>query len=264
MKISIVTPNFNGAAFLERTLLSVIRQREDGVDLEYIVVDGGSRDGSMEIINRFRNQIDHLICEPDAGPASAINKGLRRAQGEVVGWLNADDEYSPGALRRVCETMNRRPGIALCFGRCRIVNEEGREIRRFITGFKELWFPFSSRAAIQTINYISQPAMFFRRSALIQAGPLREDLKAAWDYELVLRLWRHGGAARAPGAPLADFRWHPQSISGQMFSRQFREEWEVAAADAGRLSPQALLHWFVRWGIVGSYRLMAVARGRTR
>lgn len=238
-----------------------MEQRTNGIKLEYVVVDGGSTDGSLDIINRYRDGIDVLISEPDDGPASAINKGLRLARGDIIAWLNADDFYFPGALTRGAEVMRDEPHRALCFGSCLIVDEHDREIRRGITRFKEAFFPLSSRFTIQSINYISQPAMFFRRSAMEQAGLLREDMKAAWDYEFILRLWRQGGGFRIPGPPLSAFRWHAGSISGQHFRQQFKEEYDVAAADAGRLSPQALLHWGVRWGIVGSYSLMAWFRG---
>lgn len=259
--ISVITPNFNGARFLDRCLRSVLSQRDHGVQLEYLVIDGGSHDGSREIIERYGASIDTLICEPDEGPAMAINKGLRRAGGDWVAWLNADDFYYPGALARAVETMKGHPSRALGFGRCAIVDEDDREIRKGITRFKELFFPLSSRFMIQTINYISQPAMLFRRDAMQAAGLLREDLKAAWDYDFILRLWRQGGAVCIGGQPLAAFRWHAGSISGRHFSRQFKEEYEVAVADAGRFSAQALLHAGVRYGIVSAYTLMAWRRG---
>ncbi|HMP98042.1 MAG TPA: glycosyltransferase family 2 protein, partial [Kiritimatiellia bacterium] len=206
--ITVITPNWNGERFLERTLESIREQRNRGVALEYIVVDGGSTDRSREILAAYRDAIDVLIVEPDQGPASAINKGLRRANGDVVAWLNADDVYAPDALTRVVAACAAFPERALGFGRCRIIDEEDREIRRGITRFKEAFFPFSSRFTIQCINYISQPAMFFRREAMLRVGGLREDLKAAWDYEYILRLWRCGGGFVIPGPPLADFRWH--------------------------------------------------------
>lgn len=249
-------PNRNGERFLEQAVRSVLAQRGPGVELEYIVVDGASTDGSLAILERFRRDIDVLISEPDQGPASAINKGLMRATGDLVGWLNADDYYHPDALARAAAALAAHPGRALCFGRCEIVDEQGREIRGGITRFKEAFFPVSSRFAIQCVNYVSQPALFFRRGAMAAAGLLREDLKAAFDYEFHLRLWRRGGAAVIPGGPVSAFRWHAASISGQQFRRQFREEYDAAAADAGRLSPQALIHLGVRWGIVGSYMLM--------
>lgn len=260
MKFSIVTPNYNGVRFLEATLASVAAQRVPGVDVEHWIVDGGSTDGSLEIIQRFLGPETFLVAERDTGPADAINKGLRRSTGDLVAWLNADDFYAPGALARAAETFAAHSGAALAFGGCRIVDESGVEIRRGITWFKEIFFPLSSRFTIQCINYVSQPAMFFRREAQERVGLLRTDLVAAWDYDFTLRLWRQGGAARIPGGPLADFRWHPGSISGRAFARQFREEWQAAAADAGRWSPQALIHLGVRFGIVGIYALMAALR----
>jgi glycosyltransferase involved in cell wall biosynthesis len=258
--ITIITPNFNGGQYLRQCIESVVSQRQAGLNIEYIVVDGASADDSLAICQEYESQIDLLISEPDQGPASAINKGLQRARGQVVAWLNADDYYYPGALKRVLAAFNQQPQKALAFGRCLIVDEQGTEIRHGITKFKEFFFPLSSRFTIQSINYISQPAMFFRRSALEAAGMLRQDLKAAWDYEFILRLWRQGGGFHVPGSPLSAFRWHPGSISGQHFRQQFKEEFEVAAADAGRYTPQTLIHYFVRWGIVGSYSLMSAKR----
>lgn len=155
------------------------------------------------------------------------------------------------------ECVQKKPGRGLYFGKCRIVDIKGNEIRKGITRFKNAFFPFSCRPMIQTINYVSQPASFFSREAVQKAGFLREDLKAAFDYEYILRLWRNGGAAVIPGAPISNFRWYPGSISGQTFKRQFKEEFDAAAADAGKWSIQAFLHRFVRFGIVTIYSLMA-------
>jgi len=262
MKISVITPNFNGERFLEETIRSVISQRNADVDIEYIFVDGKSTDKSPDIINKYLNGITCVISEKDTGPANAINKGLRKATGDIVCWLGSDDRYYPGALKRVVETMRANPEKALCFGHCPIVNAMGEEIRVGITRFKEVFFPLSSRFTIQCINYISQPAMFFRRTALEKAGLLREDLKCAWDYDLILRLWQQGGAVRVKNPPLASFRWHESSISGQHFRIQFKEEWDACVADAGRFSLQALIHLCVRFGIVWSYSLMAMCRNR--
>lgn len=258
--MSIITPNLNGERYLAQSLASVLSQRRDGLDVETIVIDGGSTDGSLAILERQASAITQLVSEPDRGPASAINKGLARAGGEIIGWLNADDVYHPGTLARVREAFDGHPDRALGFGGCRIIDESGAEIRKGITRFKAAFHPLSCRFLIQSINYVSQPAMFFRRSALERAGLLREDLKAAFDYDLILRLWRQGGAFRIPGPPLADFRWHPGSISGRGFENQFREELEAARRDAGRWAPQVWIHEVVRLGIVGVYARMAARR----
>ncbi len=259
MKISVITPNYNGDRFLARTLESVVAQHsaDAGFELEYIVVDGGSTDTSPGILHRYAHGITALIREPDQGPADAINKGLQRATGDVLAWLNADDTYTPDALARVAAAMTQNPDAALCFGHCTIVDEHDCEIRRGITRFKQFWYPLSSRFTIQTLNYVSQPALFFRRSAWEQAGPLRTDLTAAWDYDLLLRLWRSGRAVRIGRPPLAAFRWTAASISGTHFETQFREELEAARTDAGRFSPQVLMHQVVRYAIIAVYRWMA-------
>lgn len=260
MKISVITANYNKKQFLEECIKSVIRQRTDGVDVEYLVIDANSTDGSLDIIRRYEKDINALVVEKDKGPTDAINKGLKRASGDLVAWLNSDDFYFPGALQRVAQAMEANPAKALCFGHCPIVNESGKEIRGCITGFKEMFFPVSSRFTVQCINYVSQPAMFFRRAVVEKAGLLRTDLKCAWDYDYILKLWRHGGAVRIRRPPLAAFRWHEGSLSGQFFRDQFREEWEIARADSGAFSLQTLLHLGVRWGIVWSYSLMLMRR----
>lgn len=260
MRCSIITPNYNGELFLEKTINSVLAQRESDIDLEYIVVDGGSTDKSHSILEKYRSSIDRLIIEKDDGPADAINKGLRVATGDIVAWLNADDVYYPKTLQRIVDVFNADPSIAFVFGRCPIVDEKGVEIREGITGFKEFFFPFSSRFTYQCINYISQPAMFFSMNALLKAGILRTDMVAAWDYEFILRLWQQGKGACLQGDPLSAFRWHEQSISGQNFSLQFKEEFDAAVADAGKVSLQALVHAFVRLGIVGAYSGMKLLR----
>lgn len=258
MKITILTPNYNGARWLARGMDSVLSQELAADDeLEYWLLDGGSTDGSLEIAEARRGRMAGIISEKDNGPADALNRGFARATGDLVGWLNADDAYRPGALARAAAAAKAHPKAAMVFGSCRIVDGDGREIRGFPTFVKNACFPFSCRFLIQCINYVSQPASWFRRSALEAAGGgLRADYKAAWDYDLTLRLWRQGGGVRIPGPPLADFQWHPESISGTHYVRQFEEEWRAAAADAGRWSPQAAIHACVRHGIVACYRWM--------
>ncbi|MGI6496056.1 MAG: glycosyltransferase family 2 protein [Kiritimatiellia bacterium] len=260
MKFSIVTPNFNGATHLEECLESVRAQACDGVEVEHIVMDGGSDDGSLDILARRRDSLAFVASEPDRGPADAINKGFARSTGDVLAWLNADDLYRPGALSRVAACFRRHPDLATCFGRCDIIDADGAPIRTAISRFKHAWYPFACRFTIQMLNYVSQPALFLRRETVEASGPLRLDLRAAWDYEFLLRAWRQGPVRALGGAPLSAFRWTPGSISGANYHRQFDEELAAAEADAGRFSPQALLHRCVRWGIVAVYDRMARTR----
>lgn len=260
MRFSVITPNYNGELFLESTILSVLKQKENSVDVQYIVVDGDSTDGSHDIIQKYRSAIDKVIIEKDTGPANAINKGFSAASGDVISWLNADDHYYPAIFQRVDRCFKKNTEASFCFGRCPIINENNDEIRHSITKFKEFFFPFSSRFVFQSINYISQPAMFFRKDLLEKIGFLREDMVAAWDYEFMLRLWRCGDGHLVPGRPLAAFRWHGSSISGQFFRTQFKEELDATISEAGRWAPQTLLHHCVRWGIVGVYSAMSKIR----
>ena len=260
MRFSIITPNYNGERFLARTLDSILQQKAEGVDLELIVIDGMSQDGSAKILEKYASDIEHLVIEKDTGPANAINKGFALASGDIVAWLNADDLYFPGALQRVREMFELQEGLALCFGRCPIIDENDVEIRPFITRFKECFFPLSSQFTFQCINYISQPALFFTREALVKAGKLREDFVAAWDYDFMLRLWHFGSGAVIPGGPIAAFRWHEQSISGQNYAVQFKEELNAVISEVGKWRAQIFLHYCVRWGIVGAYTGMSLLR----
>jgi glycosyltransferase involved in cell wall biosynthesis len=262
IKFSIITINFNGERFLEETLKSVIAQTSPEIELEYIIVDGGSTDGSMQIIDRYRPHLAHVISEPDTGPANALNKGLKCATGDIIAWLNADDCYFPGTLEKVLLGMRKHPDAAFFFGACPIVDERSQEIRYGITRFKEAFFPLSSRFTYRCINYISQPAIFFRKEAFHTSGFLDETMVAAWDYKFVLGLWRYGDGVWIPGTPLARFRWHEGSISGQKFSVQFKEEYEAVRDEAGRFHPAVMIHYIVRWLIVGSYSLIAWKRKR--
>jgi len=256
VKVSVITPNLNGDRFLEEAVRSVALQKESGIDVEYIIVDGGSTDSSFDIIERYSDTVSKFITLPKKGPAAAINKGLQDAEGDILCWLNGDDRYLPGAFIRVSETFHQNPAAALCFGHCPIIDENGYEIRKPITKFKELFFPFSSVFLLQTINYISQPAMFFTRTAYERTGSLCEEMRAAWDYDFILRLMKNGNGVRLRRPPVAVFRWRKDSISGKLFRIQFKEEWEAAARNAGKSSIQSSAHFIVCYAIIGIYSLL--------
>ncbi|HVI94362.1 MAG TPA: glycosyltransferase family 2 protein [Anaeromyxobacter sp.] len=236
MKLSVITPSYNQAAFVERTVRSVLSQRGD-FELEYLVVDGGSRDGALDILRRYEGQL-RLVAEPDRGQCDAINKGFRMATGEVVAWLNSDDVYAPGALDAVVRTF-RETGARWCFGECKIVDEADRPIRGAISAYKA-WV--SRRYSVRRLlarNFIPQPAVFFRRELLEAAGPLDESLRYAMDYDLWLRFARLAEPVFVP-RPLAAFRWHARSVTGAGYARGAWECLAIARRRARGLERVAL------------------------
>jgi glycosyltransferase involved in cell wall biosynthesis len=210
MKVSVVTPSYNQAAFIERTLESVLSQRGD-FELEHLVLDGGSRDGTLDVLRRYEGRV-RWVSEPDRGQCDAIGKGFRMAGGEVLAWLNSDDVYAPGALDAVVRTL-RATGARWCFGECAIVDEADRPIRSAISAYKSWVSRRYSRRRLVGRNFIPQPAVFFRRDLLDEVGGLDESLRYAMDYDLWLRFARAAEPVFIPRR-LASFRWHARSITG--------------------------------------------------
>ena len=177
LSLSIVTPSLNQAAFLEAAIQSVLQQ--GCIEIDYCVVDGGSRDESVEILTRQGSAI-RWVSEPDRGQADAINKGFRMTRGDILGWLNADDLYSPGALREVARHFHEDPDLMLLYGNAHHVDERGTLLEDYPTRDFDL-------AALAYHCFICQPACFFRRSLLEAAGGLDTALQYAMDMEMWIR-----------------------------------------------------------------------------
>lgn len=219
---TIVTPTFNAIATIRETLASIAAQDYAG-PVEHVVVDGGSTDGTVELLaaeaaaGRLR-----FVSEPDDGLSDAFNKGVAMATGELVGWLNADDVYEPGALAAVASALEASPGAEWAVGRCGIVGEDGRESRRVVTAYKDFLLRHYSFGLHLTNNFVSSPATFVRRSVLEEIGALDVRFVYSADYDLWLRLGKRGAPAFAR-APVARFRMGEGSLSITGFETQFRE-----------------------------------------
>ena len=163
-KISIITPSFNQAAFLKETINSILSQ-EVSLEKEHIIVDGGSTDGSLEYLKSLDDRI-RWISEPDRGQADAVNKGVRMATGEIIGWLNSDDLYLQGALQAVADHFRDHPECRWAYGRCRIIDSSGKERWKWITRYKNARLKKFTMDKLLRENFISQPAVFFRKESI--------------------------------------------------------------------------------------------------
>ncbi len=223
-RISIITPSYNQGEFIGQTIESVLSQGYP--DLELIVVDGGSTDGTLEILKSYGDRLA-WTSEKDRGQSHAINKGMRRATGEIVAFLNSDDLYEPGALSAVGRFFAAHPQAAWLTGKCHTVDAQGREMRRGITLYKNFWLLLHSYRALFVLNYISQPATFWRKEVFDEVGDLSEGLMYTLEYDYWLRI---GLKYRLWVLPryLAQFRIHQTSKSGTTAHLQFEEQYKVA------------------------------------
>jgi glycosyltransferase involved in cell wall biosynthesis len=187
--VSIITPSFNQARFLEATLGSILNQNYPR--LETIVVDGGSSDGSLDILRRYEGRLTRWLSEPDRGQADAINKGLRLAKGEIVAWLNSDDLYLPGAIRQAVQTLAEHPEAGMVYGDGVLIDEDGvildRHRYRTYTVLDLLCF-----------EVLLQPTVFLRRSVLDRVGLLDEGYRLILDHQLWVRIAAQGPILHVP------------------------------------------------------------------
>ncbi|MGH9443127.1 MAG: glycosyltransferase family 2 protein [Thermoanaerobaculia bacterium] len=207
-KISIVTGSHNQGEYLEETLRSVLLQGYP--NLEYIVIDGGSTDDSPRIIERYAPWLTRWEAQPDRGAAAALNSGFAHATGDILGFLNSDDTYLPGALERAALEVDTQRNRHLVIGRCIFVDAAGR-----LLGNEHESRAVSHRRllAVWKGNTIPQPASFWSRAAWLAGGPLAENPETFWfDYDLFCRMTRHY-RAHAVDQILATYRLHPRSIT---------------------------------------------------
>ncbi len=253
LKISIITPCWNAAQFIEQTIQSILAQRGN-FELEYIIVDGLSTDGTVDIIKKYESQLK-WISERDNGQTSAINKGLSMATGDVVAFLNADDLYKANTLEQVAQKFSD-PKVQWLVGLCDIIDINNNEVRQAITAYKNYSLRRASHSRILAENFISQPAVFWRRELMNKAGLLDESEHYVMDYEYWLRLWQFHPPT-IHNDYLASFRWYETSKSGSGFSTQFADELRVACKYASPYSWPIMLHRFNYMKIVTAYTLMA-------
>lgn len=251
-RISVITPSFNQAAFIERTIRSVLDQ--DYPNLEFLVVDGGSTDGTLEVLRRYEGKL-RWISEKDRGQADAINKGIGMTQGEIVAYLNSDDAYESGTLERVARYFTEHPDAMWVTGKCRIIDEHDREIRKPITAYKNCLLRRYRYSLLLVTNPISQPATFWRRQVQEEVGLFNEAEHLVMDYDFWLRVGRRYEPAIFD-AYLANFRVYPTTKTSSSFMHGFRRELELARSQSPSRFLNAL-HWASYLLIAAVYKLLS-------
>lgn len=198
-KVSIVTPSFNQGHFLEATIQSVLAQ--DYPNIEYIIVDGGSKDASVEIIRKYQHHLAWWVSEKDKGHADGLNKGFSHASGEILAWLNSDDIYQPGAVSEAVAFLKDHPEVGMVYGDANLIDDTGTVIGRFPSRQTDY------RRMLRGSVHIPQASTFFRADRWRQVGPLDLSLFFAFDYDLWVRLAKVSEIHYLPRL-WADFRLH--------------------------------------------------------
>jgi glycosyltransferase involved in cell wall biosynthesis len=225
VRISLLTPSYNQAQFIGRTIDSVLSQRGD-FELEYRVIDGDSTDGTRKLLEGYGTELN-WVSEPDGGQIDAINRGLSGASGDIVGWINSDDLLLPGALGKVADAFHANPSCRWLFGDCIIIDRSDREIRRWVSAYKRHYARRYSRGSLLSRNFISQMTVFWKRNLIEEVGFLNPEFELAFDYEYWLRLSEVCPPTYLD-SKLAAFRWHDSSKSAANVAAQIREDERIA------------------------------------
>lgn len=246
-RISVITPSYNQADYLEHTIQSVLSQGYP--NLEYILIDGGSNDGSLDIIKKYAGKFTYWISEPDEGQADAINKGFAHASGDIVAWLNSDDIYLSDALSHAAQAFQSDSDLGLVYGDLQSIDTQGRI-------FNTITYTPYTLLDLLAFRIIGQPSVFFRRALLDQSGPLDITYRYLLDHHLWLRI-AHIARIKYIPIPLAAARHHPAAknvAEAASFGQEVYKiiEWAAAQPDLNVLIESN--HRYV-WG--GAHRLTA-------
>lgn len=223
--VSIITPSFNQAKYLEKTIQSVLTQ--DYPKIEYIICDGGSEDNSVEIIRKYSDRIASWTSERDHGQVDAINKGFNQAHGDILAWLNSDDTYEPGAVSAAVDYLVQNPQIGFVYGDCNFIDSDGNIIGKFNarqTNLKKLQSGYV---------HIPQQSFFFRADLWKKVGPLDDSFYFAMDYDLWVRLARITQFHYLHGQTWANFRLHDDAKTIAADARCWPEMLRVHLRDGG-------------------------------
>lgn len=251
--VSIVTPSFNQAPFLEQCIESVLGQ--DYPRIEYIIVDGGSSDGTVELIRRYADKLAWWVSEADLGQTDAINKGFARARGEVFAWLNSDDRYTPGAVGQAAHYLFDHPDVGMVYANASFIDAKGRTIGRFPAAHTDL------ARLRRGYVHIPQQSSFFRAALWRDLGPLDPSFYFAMDYDLWTRIAQRAAIRYLPDHTWSNFRLHPGGKTTAADERCWPEMLRVHYRDGGRVFSVIVAKYYLRrllgplWSLVRRQRL---------
>ena len=236
--VSVITPSFNQARYLEATIRSVIGQ--DYPRIEYIIVDGGSTDGSVDVIKKYQDKLSWWVSEKDKGQTDAINKGFNRAKGEILAWINSDDTYNPGAMGEAVKYLVNHPEVALVYADCNFIDEEDRIIGKFNSAQTDI------RRLRRGYVHIPQQTMFFRAKYWKELGPLDPSFYFAMDYDLWTRIAAHAPFKYLAGKTWANFRLHTSGKTIAADDRCWPEMLRVHYRDNGSFFSVIVAKYYLR------------------
>lgn len=236
--VSIITPSFNQAKYLDATIRSVLEQ--DYPNIEYIIVDGGSTDGSVEVIQQYAGRIAWWVSEKDKGQTDAINKGFARASGQILAWLNSDDIYCAGAVSAAVKSLMENPEAAMVYADCDFIDEGGGVIGRFNAAQTDY------RLLREGYVHIPQQTMFFRAQYWREVGPLDPSFYFAMDYDLWTRLAAHAPLKYIKGQTWAQFRIHRSGKTSFADDRCWPEMLRVHYRDGGGFFSLIVAKYYLR------------------
>jgi glycosyltransferase involved in cell wall biosynthesis len=237
MLISIVTPSFNQDRYIEETIQSVLSQ--DYPHIEYMIVDGGSTDDTVNVIKKYESKLAWWVSESDKGQTDAINKGFARANADILAWINSDDTYEPGAFRSAVKYFQEHPDVGMIYGDCNYINESGKVIGKFNSA------QTNYRYLRQGYTHIPQQTMFFRADLWKEAGPLDPSFYFAMDYDLWTRIASRAQIRYIPQT-WANFRLHTSGKTILADDRCWPEMIRVHYRDGGSFFSVIVAKYFVR------------------
>lgn len=239
-KVSIITACYNCKSFIEETITSVLGQTYPNI--EYIIIDGGSTDGTVDIIKKYTDKISYWVSEPDNGISDAFNKGITRCTGDIVGILNADDTYTPEAVHTAVQAFIENPGVGFVFGDAMMCDLGGTPCFRWA----------GNPGYAKTIKYdmpsIPHPTVFVRRSVYLENGGFDPVYRTAMDYEFLLRITRNGVKGHCVSEVLANMR-----LGGESDRNYLRAYREVFLISVNYGYPKSLAWWWFYYKRVKSF-----------